>query len=468
MVIGSGMFEFIRYSLDPEAEIPKGMGKIDWEEMFQFADEQGILGVVFQGVKDLMDNGKWIMDNERGKEDNGQWKMDNGKWKMEDDGHTESTESTERESGGPDYDLMLEWGFVAQEIENRNKKVNKAVVRLAEELKEKGFGCCILKGQGNNLLYPNVYSRTPGDIDVWAQPKLKMENGKWIIGQDVRRVIRFVKERNPEARAVYHHIDYGEYDDVEVEVHYRPSFMNDPIHNRRLQKWFEQKAPEQFAHVVELPDGVGEVAVPTVEFNLIFQLSHVYNHLLHEGIGLRQIIDYYYLLRQSNDKRQNNRLTDIYKRQSNDERQSNRLTEIDERQSNDKRQNNRLTEIDERQSNDERQNNRLTEIRETLRYLGLWKIAGAMMWVLNEVLGLEEKYLIAPKNEKLGRVLLAEMLRGGNFGQFDIDNIKADSQLKKNWQRIRRDLRMMRYFPSECLWEPVFRIGHFFWRTRNQ
>ena len=419
MVIGSGMFEFIRYSLDPEAEMPKGMGKIDWEKMFQFADEQGILGIVFQGVREIMDNGKW---------------------KMEDDGHTESTESTERESGGPDYDLMLEWGFVAQEIENRNKKVNKAVVRLAEELKEKGFGCCILKGQGNNLLYPNVYSRTPGDIDVWAQPKLKIENGKWIIGQDVKRVIRIVKERNPEARAVYHHIDYGEYDDVEVEVHYRPSFMNDPIHNRRLQKWFEQKAPEQFAHVVELPDGVGEVAVPTVEFNLIFQLSHVYNHLLHEGIGLRQIIDYYYLLRQSNDERQSNRLTEI------DKRQSNRLTEIDERQS-----------------------NRLTEIRDTLlRRLGLWKIAGAMMWVLNEVLGLEEKYLIAPKNEKLGRVLLAEMLRGGNFGQFDIDNIKADSQLKKNWQRIRRDLRMMRYFPSECLWEPVFRIGHFFWRTRNQ
>ena len=390
MVIGSGMFEFIRYSLDPEAEMPKGMGKIDWEKMFQFADEQGILGVVFQGVREIMDNGKW---------------------KKEDDGHTESTESTERESGGPDYDLTLEWGFVAQEIENRNKKVNKAVVRLAEELKEKGFGCCILKGQGNNLLYPNVYSRTPGDIDVWV----KRQSNRLT---EIEEIIRFVKERNPEARAVYHHIDYGEYDDVEVEVHYRPSFMNDPIHNRRLQKWFEQKAPEQFAHVVELPDGVGEVAVPTVEFNLIFQLSHVYNHLLHEGIGLRQIIDYYYLLRQSND---------------------------------------------------ERQSNRLTEIRDTLlRRLGLWKIAGAMMWVLNEVLGLEEKYLIAPKNEKLGRVLLAEMLRGGNFGQFDIDNIKADSQLKKNWQRIRRDLRMMRYFPSECLWEPVFRIGHFFWRTRNQ
>ena len=468
MVIGSGMFEFIRYSLDPEAEMPKGMGKIDWEEMFQFADEQGILGVMYDGRR----------------------KMEEGQWRGKD---------------GFVDDLMLEWGFVAQEIENRNKKVNKAVVRLAEELKEKGFGCCILKGQGNNLLYPNVYSRTPGDIDVWVKRqsndkrqsnKKKTENSSFARllpkgrknrltdkcrqkdKTDIKEIIRFVKERNPEARAVYHHIDYGEYDDVEVEVHYRPSFMNDPIHNRRLQKWFEQKAPEQFAHVVELPDGVGEVAVPTVEFNLIFQLSHVYNHLLHEGIGLRQIIDYYYLLRQSNDERQSNRLTEIDERQNNKKRQSNRLT--------DKCRQKDKTEIDERQSN------RLTEIRDTLRYLtsstsvatrqcmnefplrsllrrlGMWKIAGAMMWVLNEVLGLEEKYLIAPKNEKLGRVLLAEMLRGGNFGQFDIDNIKADSQLKKNWQRIRRDLRMMRYFPSECLWEPVFRIGHFFWRTRNQ
>ena len=423
------MFEFIRYSLDPEAEMLKGMGKIDWEKMFQFADEQGILGIVFQGVREIMDNGKW---------------------KMEDDGHTESTESTERESGGPDYDLMLEWGFVAQEIENRNKKVNKAVVRLAEELKEKGFGCCILKGQGNNLLYPNVYSRTPGDIDVWVVDKWKMENGKWIIGQDVRRVIRFVKERNPEARAVYHHIDYGEYDDVEVEVHYRPSFMNDPIHNRRLQKWFEQKAPEQFAHVVELPDGVGEVAVPTVEFNLIFQLSHVYNHLLHEGIGLRQIIDYYYLLRKW--KMDNGKW--IIKGNTD------RTDDTDLRDT--LRYLTSSTSVATRQCMNE------FPLRSLLRRLGMWKIAGAMMWVLNEVLGLEEKYLIAPKNEKLGRVLLAEMLRGGNFGQFDIDNIKADSQLKKNWQRIRRDLRMMRYFPSECLWEPVFRIGHFFWRTRNQ
>ncbi len=106
------------------------------------------------------------------------------------------------------------------------------------------------------------------------------------------------------------------------------------------------------------------------------------------------------------------------------------------------------------------------DVLKTLRYLGLEKIGGAMMWLQHEILGLDKKYLIVPMNEKLGKVLLNEILTGGNFGMYDEDNIKADNQLKKNWQRIRRDIRMMRYFPSECLWEPVFRLYHFFWRLR--
>ena len=40
----------------------------------------------------------------------------------------------------------------------------------------------------------------------------------------------------------------------------------------------------------------GEIAIPTVEFNLIFQLTHIYAHLMNEGIGLRQLLDYYYVL----------------------------------------------------------------------------------------------------------------------------------------------------------------------------
>jgi len=369
--------EFIRYALNPKGERPKDVAKMDWDGFFQFADEQAILGMMYDGRKQMAD------------------------------------ESGMRDEEGFMDDLTLEWGFEAQQIKEQNEAINRKCVEVQKELQEAGFQCCILKGQGNSLLYPKPYRRMPGDIDVWVRMddgRCKMEDGRGK-RDDVKEVIRFVKERNPEARAVYHHIDGGEIDDIEVEVHYKPSFMNNLIHNRRLQKWFEQKAPEQFGHKVELPDGAGEICTPTTDFNTVYLLAHIYRHLMQEGIGLRQIIDYYYVL-----------MEDVRWK--------------------------------------------MEDVSDTLRSLGLWKIAGAVMWVLNEVLGLEEKYLIAPKDERLGKVLLAEIVNGGNFGQYDSDNIKADNQLKKNWQRICRDFRLMRYFPSECLWEPVFRIYHFFWRLR--
>ena len=378
--------EFIRYSLNPKDEFLKDVAKMDWEGFFRFANEQGILGVAFVGIQRLGEHGV-----------------------------------------KPPLDVLMQWIASASLIEQQNKAVNKAATELFKELKNDGLRGCILKGQGNGLMYPNVYSRTPGDIDVWvrmadgrgmkADGRGKMEDGRWKKDDgrwkkgDVRDIIKYVKERNPNGKVCYHHIDGGKIGGVEVEVHYRPSFMNNPIHNYRLQKWYKMMAEGgRLMEEVELPEGVGSIPVPTVEFNVVYQLVHVFRHLLQEGIGLRQIIDYYYVLKSNTNH------TDD------------------------------------------------TDIIVLLKYLGLAKIAGAMMWLLSEVLGLEEEYLIVPKNECLGKMLLAEILKGGNFGQYDIDNMKVNSQLGKNWQRIRRDFRMMRYFPSECMWEPVFRVYHFFWR----
>jgi hypothetical protein len=101
---------------------------------------------------------------------------------------------------------------------------------------------------------------------------------------------------------------------------------------------------------------------------------------------------------------------------------------------------------------------------ETLKYLSLYKFAGAVMWVLKEVLGLEDQYLIVPVNERRGRFLYDEMMRGGNFGQYSADSRKPKGRIGQNIDRLKQDLRLVRYFPSECLWEPVFRAWHFFWR----
>ena len=304
-------------------------------------------------------------------------------------------------------ELLLQWFALSEQIKQQNKIMYDHCVKVVKILEKAGFDSCILKGQGNALMYPNPYSRTPGDIDIWVKPK--GYGCSW--RPDVKKVIEYIKGSNPEGKVCYHHIDYGLFNGVEVEIHYRPSFMFNPIHNQRLQKWFIAHSEEQFRHEVELPDGVGKVAIPTPKFNIVFQLSHIYNHVLHEGIGLRQFVDYYYLLRSSAKLEMRNE-----------------------------------------------------ELEMTLKYLGLWKFAGAVMYVMREVFALDEQYMVAPVDEKRGKTLLNEILKGGNFGKYDEANINANNRIKKNIQRIKRDIRMMQYFPSECLWEPAFRVYHFFWR----
>ena len=357
---------FLRYCLDSNSNnlVLEDVKSIDWQTMLSWAERQAIVGVIFNGIQ----------------------KAD--------------------KSLKIPTEVLFKWIGYANLIEGNNRLLNKRCVELTEFLGQYGFDSCILKGQGNALMYPNPLWRASGDIDVYVSQK-SLKTQKDVI----KAVIRLARLKEPRAKACYHHVDYGNFNGVEVEMHYRPSFMFNPVHNYRLQRWFCKMAVGGCL-MAELPEGGGTIKVPDKEFNIIFQLSHVYNHLLHEGIGLRQIIDYYYLLK-SNTNRTND-----------------------------------------------------TNYFEILQYLGLEKIAGAMMWMLHEKLGLEEEYLIAPMDKKRGKYVLNEILRGGNFGYYDENNKKADSPFKKNIQRLKRDIRMMRYFPSECLWEPIFRVYHFFWRLR--
>lgn len=244
----------------------------------------------------------------------------------------------------------MTWMGKAQQIRRQNMKVNAVAGKLFSTLREDGFRCCILKGQGNALMYQNPYSRTPGDIDVWVNASREdiTEYAKthFEIGDDIR----------------FHHLETS-FDGVPVELHFFPCIMNNPIYNARLQKWFKRNADLQYLNVVSLPDGIGEIAIPTTAFNVNYQLTHLYHHFFDEGIGMRQIIDYYYVV-----------------------------------------------------NNDE-----LLVIRDTLqrelKHLGLWKFAGAVMYVLHEALGLSEEKMIVPMDEKRGKLLLAEILNGGNFGR---------------------------------------------------
>jgi hypothetical protein len=177
-----------------------------------------------------------------------------------------------------------------------------------------------------------------------------------------------------------------------------------------MQRWFRQMAHEQMTHRIVLKPSSEEISVPTNAFNRIFQMAHISNHVIQEGIGLRQLLDYYYLLMQGFSE--------------------------------------------EEKMNDER----------LLRRFGLYHVASAVMYVLREIFGLPERQMIVPIDERRGQFLLEEIMIAGNFGKYDKRLEGYHSGIAKNISRLKRDVRFLRYFPSECLWEPIFRIYHFFWR----
>ena len=367
MAQSSAIFLFLRYCLEDKVDLSMVVSNMDWRQLYSFATKQTIIGICFGGIRRL------------------------------------SEEYPEELKKNPiERDLLMTWMGVSQQIRRQNMKVNGVAAKLYSMLREDGLRCCILKGQGNTLIYPNAYSRNPGDIDVWVNASrgqiTEYAKKHFELGDDIR----------------YQHIETS-VDGVPVELHFFPCTMNNPIYNARLQKWFKRNVDLQCSNVVSLPDGIGEIAIPTTAFNVVYQLTHLYHHFFDEGIGMRQIIDYYYVVSMLNVNCE-----------------------------------------------------MLTWLQKDLKHLGLWKFARAVMYVLHEALGLSEEKMIAPMDEKRGKLLLAEILNGGNFGKHftKYGHFTKQGMAKKYFLKIWRNMHFVRYYPAEALCEPLFRTWHFFWRLK--
>ena len=375
MINTSIIFDFLKYCLGAKGDMSKVVAGMDWRLLYEFAFKQAMLGVCFDGIERL------------------------GK---------EYPEVLRLNPIG--RDVLMAWMAKAQQIRRLNMNVNGVAAKLYSMLKEDGLRCCILKGQGNALMYGNPYSRNPGDVDVWvnASREVIMEYGRrnFDLEDDIR----------------YQHLETT-MDGVPVELHFMPCAMNNPIYNARLQKWFWRNADLQCSNVVELPNGAGEIAVPTTAFNVVYQLCHLYHHFFDEGIGMRQMVDYYYVLGKSEEGRVKN------------------------------------CTVTEGKAN-------VTSLQRELKYLGLWKFAGAVMYVLHVALGLPEERMIRSMDVKRGELLLSEILNGGNFGRHftKYGHFTQQGMAKKYFLKIWRNMHFVRYYPAEALSEPVFRTWHFFWR----
>lgn len=92
------------------------------------------------------------------------------------------------------------------------------------------------------------------------------------------------------------------------------------------------------------------------------------------------------------------------------------------------------------------------------------------MFVMKEVFGLSEDRMIAPMDEKEGRFLLDEIMRGGNFGQYDdrMGSKVDESKIHRYFRMNLRNLRFVKHYSTEAVCEPVFRTWFAGWKFINR
>lgn len=208
----------------------------------------------------------------------------------------------------------------------------------------------------------------------------------------------YIKESN--VLEASHHLNLSRNcSNAQVEIHFKLSSGNyNPFTNSCLMQYLESK----IKNVNKAPEGF---YVPSLQFALVMQLAHIQKHFINKGIGFRQLVDYFILLQHS-------------------------------------------TESDRK------------EVAAQLPKMGLSHTCGALMWVLEHVLGLEQNQMLCRPDHWRGAWMLDMILAEGHFGFY---NQREKRNVVPRWFAQKwRSLRLFAFVPSESLWKEFYYWGWLF------
>ncbi|MBQ4377390.1 MAG: nucleotidyltransferase family protein [Bacteroidales bacterium] len=337
-------FELLQVSLGRRRELSRVPSVDEWSSIFVEGKRQAVLGILFSGVEQLP------------------------------------------ESQRPSRPLMRRWMAYVQTIEARNAKMDARTLQLLKRLCRADLRATVLKGQGVARLYGAMTARRQcGDIDIYVEGGMK----------NAMRKVAPVLGRKWD----YKHVELDIWKDTEVELHYRVEFIYSLLRNWRLQRWFA-------AHSDELFHTDGEWITPSLEMNLFYILLHIYRHYFYQGVGLRQIIDYYFVLQQFNSQH---------------------------------------STIDSQIA------------RKAVKSFGMEHFARGLMWVMGEALAMPREWMLWPPDEREGRLILAQVVKDGNFG---LD----DRNAKSSALTLRHGLHMLHHYPAEILSAPLWMVYQRIWK----
>ena len=369
-------FELIRVATRRQERLSRMPSTEEWQELYSMAETHALLGVCFSGIRQLEQQGLHIPKG-----------------------------------------LYYQWLTIAAQIQQRNEMLNKQCFAACSKVEKAGFKACVLKGQGIAQLYgPELAMlRQCGDIDLWVDGGMK-------------NALIWAREQYGNVRFDYINAHLPMFKRTEVELHYRASFMTNLIENRKLQRWLIRHEQELTCSKVELPNGIGKIPVPSLSFNIYYVLLHCYNHMFSEGLGLRQIMDLYFVLVQGS----------CVPMEVSSQRSSEKLKKI---------------------VNEDYKGFFLKE-------LELYKFASAMMWILGYVFEMNRETMICEPDENEGRYILEEILQNGNFGHYDkrVKNIKGRYRAKVLARIVQHNSHLAKHYPSKLYWNLIWLCWHFIWK----
>lgn len=365
-MINEIFYELIHVALGTQTSLSRLPKADEWDEMFAIAKKQSLVGITFIGLQKLGAD------------------ADEGFARI-----------------GMSEDLYFTWVGVAAKINVQNEIVNVQCSKVQEELHKAGFDCCILKGQGVAAYYGDLSAyRQSGDIDVWVP------------GSTIPQLVEYVKGLGAEYTVTYAHVSFKPFEDTEVELHPRPAFLRNFWNNRKLQKWLRVEG----LGLREYNSTLG-FTTPTVEFNVVYLLLHMYHHVVYEGVGLRQMMDYFFVL----------------KTLSNSPLKGEDLTR-------------------------------------TIASFGLKKFAQGVMWIMQEVFGLDEDKLLFEADAKIGQLLLNEIMEGGNFGRYDKrdEKLKSKGLFGNGWRNLKKKSRYISFAFWDIVCSPFWSVWQITWRKYHR
>lgn len=350
-------FSLLRIALNVTTEscLPRALSDDEWRWVHDYSVKQCLVGVLFRAVEKLPHDQR------------------------------------------PPRELLLRWSFESHKIQLVNERMNKTAADLTEMFCGRGLHPVILKGQANTLLYPDPFCRQAGDIDIL------LEGGR-------EGVLRTLTEMNLHVDAEddvsdHHvHLEPGLFGGITVEVHFCPTSSFSPYKTIAMLRFLDGELEElrSCADCSSWKVAQG-FCVPSIPFALVMQLSHLRQHFFSTGVGLRQLVDYHQLLKNS-------------------------------------------TEEDR------------VRVSKMLGEFGLFHMAGAVMWLMREVFGLGENQLLCPVDKKRGKKLLNVVMNGGNFGRYAAD---YRVPVLKRWIIDRkRFIWLLKFDATEAIWHELR-----YWKT---